>query len=159
MFTVNIMIHNIYIISDITFILNFRETMLKKWGPFLKKKTTFRSSLYITVHVQTNTSNITWTSKSFLWKKAPLFILHCFTKKKIIRIFQAEIMQEPTVEKRCTWLHGPLMNKLIGKRYISCYLFPGTTLSLNKKEKLHGSWFLYWLQLLKDVILPNKCIF
>lgn len=158
MFTVNIMIHNIYIISDITFILNFRETMLKKWGPFFEKKTQLLEVHFI-LHVQTNTSNITWTSKSFLWKKAPLFILHCFTKKKIIRIFQAEIIQEPTVEKRCTWLHGPLMNKLIGKRYISCYLFPGTTLSLNKKEKLHGSWFLYWLQLLKDVILPNKCIF
>lgn len=79
---------------------------------FWKKKQQLLEVHFI-LHVQTNTSNITWTSKSFLWKKsAPIYSALFHEKKKIIRIFQAEIMQEPTVEKRCTWLHGPLMNKL-----------------------------------------------
>lgn len=78
---------------------------------FWKKKQLLE--VHFILHVQTNTSNITWTSKSFLWKKsAPIYSALFHEKKKIIRIFQAEIMQEPTVEKRCTWLHGPLMNKL-----------------------------------------------
>lgn len=53
----------------------------------------------------------------------------------------------------------PIYELVIVTRYVSCYMYPETTLSLNKKEKLHGSWFPYWLITTYDVILPNLCIF
>lgn len=40
--------------------------------------------------------------KVFFEKKSAPIYSALFHEKKIIRIFQAEIMQEPTVEKRCT---------------------------------------------------------
>lgn len=65
----------------------------------------------------------------------------------------------PTYRKMMYMTTWPIYELVIVTRYVSCYMYPETTLSLNKKEKLHGSWFPYWLITTYDVILPKTIMY
>lgn len=118
----------------------------------------FQILVFFKISLQTYTCNITWTSKSFLKKKAPL-VFSIVSRKFKMKLISSRDNAWTPCRKMMYMTTWPIYELVIVTRYVSCYMYPETTLSLNKKEKLHGSWFPYWLITTYDVILPNLCIF